>query len=112
MERRRGAAGVAVGAVLLAAGALRLMVGSSAFGLPGGGAGWEVLILRGDRLVTAAVTGAALATAGVALQLLLRNALAEPFILGLSTGAAAGIVAQRLLGVALGVGAGAASGGG
>ncbi|MEO1237949.1 MAG: iron ABC transporter permease, partial [Planctomycetota bacterium] len=86
---------------------LRVVVGSSAVGWPTG----EVVLLRLDRLFTAAVTGAALGTAGVALQTLLRNALAEPFILGLSTGAAAGLVGQRLLGaMALGVGVGNYSG--
>lgn len=109
--------GVGLFGVLLAAVCLRLMLGTSAFGLPGGDARWDVLALRGDRLVTAAVVGAALAVAGVALQALLRNPLAEPFILGLSTGAAAGMVGQRLLaamlGVSLGFGfAGAAVGAG
>ncbi|MBB6431234.1 FecCD family ABC transporter permease [Algisphaera agarilytica] len=97
--------------VFLLAAALRLLIGTSSLGLPGGDAGWEVLALRGDRLVTASLVGAALAVAGVALQALLRNPLAEPFILGLSTGAAAGMVGQRLLAAALGVSLGFGFGG-
>ena len=45
---------------------------------------------RWDRMVVGAVVGVALAVAGVALQTLLRNPLAEPFLLGLSTAAALG----------------------
>ncbi|MEM9418040.1 MAG: iron ABC transporter permease [Planctomycetota bacterium] len=99
--------------VFLLAAAFRLLVGTSSLGLPEGEARWEVLALRGDRLASAALVGAALAVAGVALQALLRNPLAEPFILGLSTGAAAGIVGQRLfaatLGISLGFGFGGAA---
>ncbi|HEX9243149.1 MAG TPA: iron ABC transporter permease [Anaeromyxobacter sp.] len=49
-----------------------------------------LLRLRVPRAVLAAIVGAALAGAGVALQALLRNALAEPFVLGVSGGAALG----------------------
>jgi iron complex transport system permease protein len=44
------------------------------------------------RIVLAALVGIALASSGVALQALLRNPLAEPFILGLSTGAIVGVL--------------------
>ncbi|MEM1107437.1 MAG: iron ABC transporter permease [Planctomycetota bacterium] len=90
---------------------LRLVVGTSRFGFSLGSDAWIVLAYRGDRLVVAAVVGAALAVAGVALQALLRNPLAEPFILGLSTGAAAGIVGQRLLAAALSLSLGVGFGG-
>ena len=92
----------AVIVVALAVCVARLLVGTSAIGLPAD-AGWIVAELRINRLLVAAVAGAALAVAGVALQALLRNPLAEPFILGLSTGSAAGIVAQRLLLTVLGI---------
>jgi iron complex transport system permease protein len=46
--------------------------------------------LRLPRAVLAALVGAALAGAGTALQALLRNPLAEPFVLGVSGGAALG----------------------
>src|SRR5207244_5195319 len=46
--------------------------------------------LRLPRVALAAEVGAALSVAGVALQALLRNPLADPFIFGLSGGAAVG----------------------
>jgi iron complex transport system permease protein len=46
--------------------------------------------LRLPRVLLAAVIGATLAVAGVTFQTLLRNPLADPFILGVSGGAAAG----------------------
>ena len=81
-------------ALLVGVAALRLMVGTSGFGWPGGADGGVILGLRLDRLCVAVVVGAGLSVAGVALQALLRNALAEPYILGLSTGAAAGMMGQ------------------
>src|SRR5438105_7112401 len=50
-----------------------------------------VLEVRLPRVLLAFLVGASLAAVGVALQALLRNHLADPFILGLST--AAGLVA-------------------
>ncbi|HET6429428.1 MAG TPA: iron chelate uptake ABC transporter family permease subunit [Phycisphaerae bacterium] len=49
------------------------------------------------RLIAAAIVGAALAAAGMALQGLLRNPLAEPYVLGISSGAGVGV----LLGLAV-----------
>jgi iron complex transport system permease protein len=49
-----------------------------------------LLGLRLPRAVLAALVGLALAAAGTALQALLRNPLAEPFVLGVSGGAALG----------------------
>jgi iron complex transport system permease protein len=49
-----------------------------------------ILSLRLPRVALAAGTGAALAIAGAALQALLKNPLADPFLLGTSGGAAAG----------------------
>jgi iron complex transport system permease protein len=49
-----------------------------------------LLGLRLPRAIVAAVVGCALAAAGTALQALLRNPLAEPFVLGVSGGAALG----------------------
>ena len=62
--------------------------------------GWpdaRALPYRIDRLVIACIVGVALSVSGVALQALLRNPLAEPFILGLSTGAGVGVMGQLLL---------------
>jgi iron complex transport system permease protein len=70
-----------------------------------------LLRLRVPRAALAAIVGAALAGAGVALQALLRNPLAEPFVLGVSGGAALGgtlvIVAATLATRLLGEGAAA-----
>ncbi len=87
-----GACGVVLGLVAAA----RLYVGSSALGFPAGELE-QIWHARLWRLGLGAVAGASLALAGVALQSLLRNPLAEPFILGLSTGAAAGMIGQSLL---------------
>ena len=50
----------------------------------------ELLQLRGSRVALAVVVGAALSAVGAALQALLRNPLADPFVLGVSGGAAMG----------------------
>lgn len=50
---------------------------------------WE---LRMFRLVAAFAVGSGLASAGVALQGLLKNPLAEPYILGISSGAGVGVL--------------------
>jgi len=49
---------------------------------------WE---LRLPRLITATLVGASLATAGVGFQGLFRNPLADPYIIGASSGAALGV---------------------
>jgi iron complex transport system permease protein len=52
---------------------------------------YEILVhIRVPRVVLAAIVGAALAAAGVTLQALLRNPLADPYILGISSGAGLG----------------------
>jgi iron complex transport system permease protein len=48
--------------------------------------------IRGPRVVLAALVGAALAMSGAALQGTMRNPLAEPYLLGVSGGAAVGAV--------------------
>ncbi len=55
--------------------------------------------IRFPRTLAAFVTGAALALAGVLMQVLLRNPLADPYILGLSGGAAVGALASIMLGL-------------
>lgn len=55
--------------------------------------------LRLPRLLLAALMGCSLSISGVVLQGVLRNPLAEPFILGVSGGAASGAVAALALGV-------------
>ncbi|WP_394436038.1 FecCD family ABC transporter permease [Streptomyces sp. SGAir0957] len=61
--------------------------------------------LRLPRTLLAAVCGAGLAVCGTVLQALLRNPLADPFVLGVSSGASTGAV----LVVVLGLGGGALS---
>lgn len=63
---------------------------------------WE---LRAPRVLLAAAAGAGLATCGAVLQAVTRNALAEPYLLGISSGASTGAV----LVLVTGVGAGAVS---
>lgn len=55
-----------------------------------------LLDLRVSRAVSAFVTGAALSLAGVMMQALLRNPLADPYVLGLSAGASVGALAALL----------------
>ncbi|WP_407342282.1 putative F420-0 ABC transporter permease subunit [Pengzhenrongella phosphoraccumulans] len=57
--------------------------------------------LRLPRVLTAAAVGAGLALAGAVMQSLTRNALADPYLLGLSSGASLGAVAVLLIGVEL-----------
>lgn len=61
-----------------------------------GGLIWEY---RLPRTIVAACCGASLALCGVILQSLLRNPLADPYILGISAGAGAGAVCISLLGI-------------
>ncbi len=61
----------------------------------------SLLELRAGRALVAFVTGGALALAGVLMQALLRNPLADPYILGISAGASVGALAALLLMAAL-----------
>lgn len=56
---------------------------------------WEV---RTPRVLLAVVVGAGLSVAGVAVQALVRNALADPFVLGVSSGASVGAVSVTAFG--------------
>lgn len=57
--------------------------------------------LRLPRVLTAAAVGAGLAIAGAVMQAVTRNPLADPYLLGLSSGASLGAVAVILLGLAV-----------
>lgn len=59
---------------------------------------WE---LRLPRVVSALAVGAGLSLAGAVMQALTRNPLADPYLLGLSSGAALGAVTMVVLGAAL-----------
>jgi iron complex transport system permease protein len=66
-------------------------------------ASWTTILFdfRLPKAVTAALVGAALAVAGLQMQTLFRNPLADPFILGISSGARLG-VALVVLGIGVG----------
>jgi iron complex transport system permease protein len=81
------------------------------FGEPDPVARAIVLDLRLPRAVTAFATGATLALAGVLMQVLLRNPLADPYVLGVSGGAAVAALGAMLAGATgLWIDAGAAIG--
>ena len=72
-----------------------------------------VLDIRLPRVLLALLLGGALAAAGAVFQALLRNPLADPYILGVSSGAALGAVVMMVAGAgtfAVGVEAGALAG--
>ncbi|TSD45727.1 iron chelate uptake ABC transporter family permease subunit [Rhodococcus sp. KBS0724] len=75
-------------------------VGSSGVSRIKDGIVWE---LRLPRTLLAAVCGAGLALCGVIMQSLLRNPLADPFVLGISSGASTGAVMVAVLGIGGGV---------
>ncbi len=62
----------------------------------------DIAQLRVLSVVSAALVGAALGLSGLALQVLMRNPLASPFVLGISSGAGFGVACVLVLG-ALGV---------
>ena len=94
----------------LAAIAVALAVGSVDIALPrvvdalfGGARGNDASVVRDLRLpraIAAFAVGGLLAVAGALMQVLLRNPLADPYVLGLSGGAACGALAAMLLGFA------------
>ncbi len=95
--RRVAVALSAMALVLLAAVVARLTIGSAELGWPTGEHAAFVIEDRIIRMLIGLIVGVALSVSGVSLQTLLRNPLAEPYILGLSTGAGAGIMVQSYL---------------
>ena len=93
---------VAIAAIML--GTIRFTVGESLGALVGRGDTMTLFVvreLRLPRIALAALIGAGLGMSGVALQGVLRNPLAEPYLLGVSGGAAVGAVIAMALGVAI-----------
>jgi iron complex transport system permease protein len=76
--------------------ASHLGVGSTPLSVLRDGIVWE---LRLPRILTAGAVGAGLALSGAVMQALTRNPLADPYLLGLSSGASLGAVAVILLGI-------------
>lgn len=72
-------------------GMLCLLVGSTGVGIPSG----EQLGYRLGFVLVASLVGAALSAAGVAYQAVLRNPLADPYLLGVASGAMLGVMAWR-----------------
>ena len=58
-----------------------------------------ILILRLSRILLGALAGSGLAVSGIALQAILRNPLAEPYLLGTSSGAGLGAIIAIIGGV-------------
>ena len=63
-----------------------------------------VWLLRLPRLVLAAVVGSGLSVCGVIMQAIVKNPLADPYILGISSGASLGATAAILLGIGVSLG--------
>lgn len=95
---------VSIGSVRLPAGDVWAVIGHH-MGLPvnspGGSTDTIVWVVRLPRVLLAAAAGAALAITGAALQATVRNPIADPYLLGMSSGASVGAVAV----VAFGAGA-------
>lgn len=62
---------------------------------------WEI---RTPRVILGALVGAGLAMAGLVLQALVRNMLADPYIIGINSGASCGAAAAILFGLGAGLG--------
>ncbi len=67
--------------------------------VPGANIDYEIFVVRLRRVILAALVGAALASSGVVLQAILRNPLADPYILGISSGAGLGAIIAILSGI-------------
>ncbi|MFJ9338913.1 FecCD family ABC transporter permease [Streptomyces sp. NPDC101733] len=102
-------AGLALGPVRIAPGRVVdiLLAGRGAKGGAFASIVWDV---RMPRVLLGAVVGAGLAVAGTVLQALVRNRLADPFLLGASSGASAGAVLVIVFGAGAGAAAGSATG--
>ena len=91
----------ALPALLLAVTAAALHFGSAGVDLE------MIRNLRAPRVAAAAGVGALLALSGLAMQTLLRNPLADPYVLGTSGGAAVGALLALMFGITITVGAAA-----
>jgi iron complex transport system permease protein len=95
------AAAVAAIAVALATGTVRVGVSDIVAALSGEVDATEAAVvreLRAPRAIAAFAVGALLSLAGALMQVLLRNPLADPYVLGISGGAAVGALAALMIG--------------
>jgi len=91
-------------AALLLAATVTLLAVATLLG--SGGLDAELIVtLRAPRVLAAAGVGALLALSGLAMQVLLRNPLADPYVLGTSGGASVGALLALSGGVSLWIGA-------
>ncbi len=83
--------------------AFSLLLGPSGFGLPDGAdpSGKAIMSLRLGRFAMGLMVGAALSASGTVFQAILRNPLAEPYVLGVSGGAGLGAALSILVGGSL-----------
>jgi iron complex transport system permease protein len=103
MTRRQAIGIIALFAVALLITFVRWMVDRDP--IDGLGFAWPdeaYAMFRRNSIIIAAAIGAALAVSGVLLQALLRNPLASPFILGLSSGAGLGVMVAMYVGYVTG----------
>ncbi|MFB6619156.1 FecCD family ABC transporter permease [Streptomyces sp. NPDC056367] len=106
-------AGLALGPVRIAPGrVLGILLGGLWGERPAGAFAAIVWDVRLPRVLLGALVGAGLAVAGTVLQALVRNQLADPFLLGASSGASAGAVLVIVFGAGSALGAGAGPGAG
>ena len=99
-----GAALIAIGIIAISAGSsgvhfgetLAVLAGKSG---PDNAAATIIWQIRLPRVILAAFVGGTLALGGLVFQALLRNPLAEPYILGISGGSAIGAILAMLLGL-------------
>lgn len=101
--------GVGIGSVRIPAGTVVEVIWSKSSGAADGAVAsnltqivWD---LRLPRVILAALVGAGLSVVGVAVQALVRNPIADPYVLGVSSGASIGAAAVIVYGSALGLGA-------
>ncbi|WP_420195693.1 FecCD family ABC transporter permease [Marinobacter sp. GH_1] len=95
--------GILAVTLAIAVGSAQVGVGNVLWVFAGGGTELDrtlILDLRLPRVLSAFAVGGLLAVAGALMQVLLRNPLADPYVLGLSGGAAVGALLAMLAGLA------------
>lgn len=108
-------AGIGIGAVTIPADVVAKIIGHHVLGVPAEVA-WSssqdaiVWQVRLPRVLLGAAVGTGLAVTGMALQAMVRNVLADPYLLGITSGASTGAAAAILFGIGAALGENALSG--